>query len=217
MTRPVCSSPASATSSSATTRSASRWRNVSLAGRCQRASRSVDFGIRGVHLAYELLDGYDALVLVDALPMGEPPGTVAVIEPERDDRDAVEDGATTPPLEAHSMSPAVVLGLVAGLGASVGRVLIVGCQPAVVARASGSRQSVAAAIETGVDTVIEVLDDLCVVAAKGDLNNVSPNRSRVAPRGAGLPGRQGVARRAPLSQDQGHVTGVLRSRPSLKM
>ena len=41
-----------------------------------------DFGIRGVHLAYELLDGYDALVLVDAVPMGEPPGTVAIIEPE---------------------------------------------------------------------------------------------------------------------------------------
>ena len=44
--------------------------------------RVADFGIRGVHLAYELLDGYDALVLVDAVPMGEPPGTVAVIEPE---------------------------------------------------------------------------------------------------------------------------------------
>ena len=37
--------------------------------------RVEDFGIRGVHLAYELLDGYDALVLVDAMPMGEAPGT----------------------------------------------------------------------------------------------------------------------------------------------
>ena len=44
--------------------------------------RVADFGIRGVHLAYELLDGYDALVLVDAVPMGEPPGTVAILEPE---------------------------------------------------------------------------------------------------------------------------------------
>ena len=138
-----------------------------LAGRpLAEGVKVVDFGIRGVHLAYELLDGYDALVLVDALPMGEPPGTVAVIEPERDDRDAVEDGATTPPLEAHSMSPAVVLGLVAGLGASVGRVLIVGCQPAVVAEGMGLSPAVAAAIETGVDTVIEVLDDLCVVARR---------------------------------------------------
>ena len=44
--------------------------------------RAEDFGIRGVHLAYELLDGYDALVLIDAVPMGEPPGTVALIEPD---------------------------------------------------------------------------------------------------------------------------------------
>ena len=44
--------------------------------------RVEDFGIRGVHLAYELLDGYDALVMVDAVPMGEPPGTVALIEPD---------------------------------------------------------------------------------------------------------------------------------------
>ncbi|MGH9295403.1 MAG: hydrogenase maturation protease, partial [Acidimicrobiales bacterium] len=44
--------------------------------------RVADFGIRGVHLAYELLEGYDALVLVDAVDMGEPPGTLAVIEPE---------------------------------------------------------------------------------------------------------------------------------------
>ena len=42
--------------------------------------RVEDFGIRGVHLAYELLDGYEALVLVDAMPMGERAGTVALVE-----------------------------------------------------------------------------------------------------------------------------------------
>jgi hydrogenase maturation protease len=134
----------------------------------------VDFGIRGVHLAYELLDGYDALVLVDALPMGEPPGTVAVIEPELDGEDAADDTAhdtahdTEPsaPLEAHSMSPAVVLAMVAGLGARVGRVLIVGCQPAVVDEGIGLSPVIGAAVDTGVATVIEVLDDLCVVAGK---------------------------------------------------
>ena len=40
-----------------------------------------DYGIRGVHLAYDLLDGrYDTVVLVDALPLEEPPGTLAVLE-----------------------------------------------------------------------------------------------------------------------------------------
>ena len=40
----------------------------------------VDFGIRGVHLAYDLLDGCELLVLVDAAARGEVPGTVSVIE-----------------------------------------------------------------------------------------------------------------------------------------
>ena len=43
--------------------------------------RVEDYGIRGVHLAYELLDGYDALVLVDAVPMDEPAGTVVSKRP----------------------------------------------------------------------------------------------------------------------------------------
>ena len=55
-----------------------------------------DFGIRGVHLAYELLEGYDALVLVDAVPLGEPPGTIAVLEPEQ-----FEQGDDATALDAH--------------------------------------------------------------------------------------------------------------------
>ena len=63
---------------------------VEVASRLARQSlppgvRVADFGIRGVHLAYELLDGYDGLILIDAVPMGEPPGTLAVIEPDADD------------------------------------------------------------------------------------------------------------------------------------
>jgi len=55
--------------------------------------RVEDFGIRGVHLAYELLDGYETLVLVDAVPMGEAPGTVALLEPEI----SASSPATIPP------------------------------------------------------------------------------------------------------------------------
>ena len=53
-----------------------------------------DFGIRGVHLAYELLEGHEAAILVDATPRGEAPGTVYVIEPDMDGEPdpAVEDG-----------------------------------------------------------------------------------------------------------------------------
>ena len=47
--------------------------------------RVVDYGIRGMHLAYDLLDGYDALVLVDAVPGASAPGEVTVLEVGPDD------------------------------------------------------------------------------------------------------------------------------------
>jgi len=118
-----------------------------------------DFGIRGVHLAYELLGGYDALVLVDAVPMGEEPGTVAIIEPDLDALSRPE-GELGPALDAHSMSPAVVLGMLASLGGTIERVRIVGCEPAVVEEGIGLSPPVAAAIEPAVDAVQEVLAEL---------------------------------------------------------
>jgi hydrogenase maturation protease len=126
--------------------------------------RIEDFGIRGVHLAYELLEGYDALVLLDAVPMHEPPGTLAVIEvgtdlvPEPGDEPAAI-------MDAHSMSPATVLSLLAGLGgAGLGgkleRILVVGCEPATVEEGIGLSDPVAGAVEPAVALVEEVLGDL---------------------------------------------------------
>ena len=57
-----------------------------------------DFGIRGVHLVYELLDGCDLFVLVDAAARGEEPGTVTVLEVELPGPDALP----RPVMDAHS-------------------------------------------------------------------------------------------------------------------
>ena len=116
-----------------------------------------EYGIRGVHLAFDLLDGYDLLVLVDALPMGEEPGTVALFEPEAP---VAAAGDTDPAVDAHSMSPATVLGTLAGLGGSVGRVLVVGCEPESIGERMGLSDVVAAAVEPAVALVGEVLDDV---------------------------------------------------------
>ena len=121
--------------------------------------RVEDFGIRGVHLAYELLDGYDALVMVDAVPMGEPPGTVALIEP---DPAGEVDESGGPAMDAHSMNPAVVLEMLAAMGGQVGRVVVVGCQPSVIDEGMGLSPTVEAAVERGVVAVHEVLAELCV-------------------------------------------------------
>ncbi len=125
-----------------------------------------DYGIRGVHLAYELLDGYDALVLIDAVPMGEPPGTLAVIEPEREPAGAAGDGEAgdepEPAMDAHSMNPTVVLGMLGALGGQVDRVLVVGCQPSVIEEGIGLSAPVAAAVDRAVEVVLEALAELCV-------------------------------------------------------
>jgi len=119
----------------------------------------VDFGIRGLHLAYQLLDGYDVLVLVDALPVGEAPGTVVLVEAEVPDTPS-DPEITGPALDAHTMSPAVVLGTLAYLGGSIDRVLVVGCQPANVEEGIGLSEPVAAAVDNALTMLDEVLSDL---------------------------------------------------------
>lgn len=119
-----------------------------------------DYGIRGIHLAYELLDGYDALILVDAMPMGdEPPGTLVVLEPELPPPSGGGD-EVTPVMDAHTMNPLVVLGTLANLGGSVDRVLVVGCQPATIEEGMGLSEPVAQAVDRAVEMVSELLTEV---------------------------------------------------------
>jgi hydrogenase maturation protease len=84
-----------------------------------------DFGIRGMDLAYALQEDYEAVVFVDAVPRGEEPGTVYLIEPE------IEEGGEVS-LDTHGMDPAKVIKLARALGAKPTRTLVVGCEPRVV-------------------------------------------------------------------------------------
>lgn len=117
--------------------------------------RVADYGIRAVHLAYDLLEGYDALVLVDALARGGAPGTLYVIEP---------DGAVAPPgsavMDAHGMTPDTVLSLFAALGGRLDRTLVVGCEPADCSEGMELSAPVAAAVEPAVALVHDTLSDL---------------------------------------------------------
>jgi hydrogenase maturation protease len=85
----------------------------------------VDFGIRGMDLVFALGEGYDVAVFVDAVPRGEPPGTLFVIEPQLDQL----EGPVT--LDAHGMDPVKVLQLASTLGPVPKRILVVGCEPQV--------------------------------------------------------------------------------------
>jgi hydrogenase maturation protease len=93
----------------------------------------VDFGIRGMDLAYALQEDYDLVVFVDATPRGGEPGTVYLIEPEIE-----EDGAVS--LDTHGMDPVKVIKLSRALGASPTRTLVVGCEPQVIPGRRGGSQ-----------------------------------------------------------------------------
>jgi hydrogenase maturation protease len=117
-----------------------------------------DFGIRGMDLAYELQEDYDAAILVDAVPRGEAAGTLFVIEPDLADAEPV--------LDAHAMDPVRVLGLARTLGTLPPRVLVLGCEPATGVSLDdeelvmGLSPPVAAAIATAVELVESLLEDL---------------------------------------------------------
>jgi len=111
-----------------------------------------DYGIRGVHLAYELLEGYDLVVLVDALSRGEPPGTLFVLEPR------VEDDEV-PALDSHQMDPRAVIGMVTGMGGAIGRLLLVGCEPAELGEGIGLSPCVSAVVGTAVTMVEELITE----------------------------------------------------------
>lgn len=129
----------------------------------------VDTGIRGMHLAYQLLDGYGALVLVDATQRGGEPGTVYTLE---HDLDAPRDDPVA--LDAHGMEPGAVLALldglaeVMGLERPVGRVLVVGCEPAILEEGIGLSPPVAAAVQPAVRTVTELVATLVTARTTGE-------------------------------------------------
>lgn len=115
-----------------------------------------DYGISGMHLAYDLSDGYDRAILIDATPRGGTPGTVYVLEP---DQPAEAGGAIfdTALFDAHGMQPDVVLGLLGMLGGNTGRMLIVGCEPASAGPGIGLSAPVAAAVDDAVRKVLELI------------------------------------------------------------
>jgi hydrogenase maturation protease len=111
-----------------------------------------DFGIRSVHLAFELLDGYDALILVDALGRGEVPGTVTVLEPDLD-RALLSEGSI---VDAHGMHPGAVLSMVSDMGGRLDRVVVVGCEPQTLEEHIG----LSPVVEGVVDEAVRVVSDL---------------------------------------------------------
>ncbi len=121
------------------------------AERLPSAVELADYGIRGVHLAYRLLDAPDLLVLVDAVRRGGPPGTLYLIDPEVDPEPA------TALADGHAVDVASVLAAVRALGGTLPPVRLVGCEPGTLAERMGLGDAVAAAVSAAVRLVRELV------------------------------------------------------------
>jgi hydrogenase maturation protease len=111
-----------------------------------------DYGISGMHLAYDLAESYERLILLDATSRGAEPGTVTVLELDPEDSDF---GREAPP-DAHGMQPEAMLGLLYQLGGRLERVLVVGCEPASLAE----EMTLSPAVETALERAVPLVADL---------------------------------------------------------
>ena len=116
----------------------------------------IDYGIRGMHLAYDLLAGVEALVLVDAVPPAAAdaePGSIRVL------RVGAEDLADAGPLDPHGMDPAAVLNRLRSLGGTLPPTYVVGCVPSDTTEGIGLSPAVAAAVPKAMAAVVELLEE----------------------------------------------------------
>jgi len=111
-----------------------------------------------MHLAYDLLDGYDALVIVDAVPgqgsgsgSGSGSGVVTVLEVGPEDLGTGE-------LDAHGMNPVAVLASLESLGGTLPPTYVVGCCPATVDEGIGLSAAFEAAIPAALQTLRTLID-----------------------------------------------------------
>ena len=123
------------------------------------AVQVTDFGIRSYDLAFAMLDGYEAVIFVDAAPRGKNAGTVFLLEAD------AGSVSLEGPVGGHSMDPQTVLRLVEAMGGYDGRVLVVGCEPATLepnqtlSLSAPVREAVAPAVELIIETLGELLSE----------------------------------------------------------
>lgn len=127
-----------------------------LAGRALPPGATVrDYGVGGIHLAYDVAAGVDLLVLVDTVRRDVAPGTVTLLA-------VGEEPLPTVAVDAHAMDPVAMLATVETLGGAVPRTLLVGCEPAVLDERMVLSPPVADAVDRAVDAVLDLLAEAAI-------------------------------------------------------
>jgi hydrogenase maturation protease len=119
----------------------------------------MDAGTGGLDLAYEVMRGYDALVILDVSAQGGEPGTLYVMEPDEDAvPGGIEDGDVINP---HAMDPQTVLRFVKSVGAWPGKVVVIACEPEQVSEMGwGLSERVQGAVTRAVTLVLDTVQEL---------------------------------------------------------
>jgi hydrogenase maturation protease len=117
--------------------------------------RVVDFGIRGLDLAYALQDGYETTILVDAYPHGQAPGTVSLVEPDLSKLG--ESQASV--VEAHGMDPLNVLRMASAMNGGLKKILLIGCEPADFGGEEG-RMGLSESVEAAVNEAVKLVQSV---------------------------------------------------------
>jgi hydrogenase maturation protease len=128
----------------------------------------MEVGIGGMTLVQELFDGYDTLIVVDAVDRGGEPGTTYLLEAE------VPNLAEMPPEERenfladmHLATPSRAFVMSRALGVLPSSVYILGCQPAVIDDlVLGLSEPVEQAVEPSVERLVREIRRLTAVPAE---------------------------------------------------
>jgi hydrogenase maturation protease len=128
----------------------------------------MDAGTGGLDLAYEVMRGYDGLVILDVSKQGGEPGTLYVMEPdEAEVEGGIEDGEVINP---HGMDPQTVLRFVKSIGAWPGRVVVIACEPAEIEEMGwGLSETVSEAVDRAVALVLDTLSEMRAGAPAGGI------------------------------------------------
>jgi hydrogenase maturation protease len=119
--------------------------------------RVVDFGIRGLDLAYALTDAPQTTILIDACPRGAAPGTLYVVEPDLTSLNSPNSSQVA--FDAHAMNPMNVLCMAKSMGASLQRILLVGCEPATPGPEEG-QMGLSEVVENAVERAVTLTESL---------------------------------------------------------
>jgi hydrogenase maturation protease len=117
-----------------------------------------DFGIRGFDLAYTLLDPWHTVILIDAMPRKEAPGTLFVVEPDL--TGLGHPGAVGMDLNPHGMDPLRVLNLAASLGPINAHILVVGCEPTDFGDELEGRMGLSPQVQAVVEEASNMIEEL---------------------------------------------------------